>query len=437
MPMPRLTLRTIRRFCALLALLHAAPVSAQLYRPVLTPTPGDTWVDVQVERHPNGLLARRVFRLNGKPHGLWQEWDSAGRLTYLADWRNGEGEGAWTYFHPNGLVRERSWVTGDVWHGPSEGWHANGQKALEGTFVRGAKDGPFRYWREDGTPFGPAAELFAPSPTPVPVLTEGWPAGFQLWDVTLTRDLEVMFVGTGDAEGNQRRIMMRRWAQNRWQPVELAPFADTSAAEGSPMVSADGEWVYFSSARHAASEPANPRREIYRASRASGWKRVERVTRTPRYGEVSLTLSRNGTGVLWSGSPDGAPRTGLYEVRLDSSTTAPTPRLTIVADLTSLHRDDASGESFPVLAPDGSFLVFSNYDVGGKGTKEDIFITRRATSGWSQPIRLMPGANSAGDEMAAQLVDDGRTLLFRSSRSAETRLYRVSLDAVVPPRPER
>ncbi len=409
-------------------------MAAQTYQPVLTPAPGDARVDVQIERHANGQLAKRVFRRDSQPHGLWQEWDADGRVTLTAEWRDGKGEGVWMYFHPNGIVRERSWVTADVWHGPSEGWHANGQKAFEGTFRRGAKDGPFRYWNDEGTPRGPSAQLLADAATPVAVLADGWPDGFNAWDITLSRDLETLFVGTGDDQGNHRRIMMRRWKQDAWQPVELAPFADTTASEGTPVVSADGEWVYFSSARHAANEPDNPHRDLYRASRASGWKTVERVTNTPRYGEVTLSLARDGSGVLWTDRRrDGTATMGLYEVRLARGEPAEPPSLTFVADLTDLHVGDASGEAYPVMAPDGSFLLFSNADIDETRTKEDVFITRRTPSGWSVPRRLVNGVNTNGDDVPVQLLGDGQTLLFRSTGMVGAPVHRVSLSAVVPP----
>lgn len=418
---------------ALIASLCAAPAFSQGYRPVLTPTPGDSGVTVELERHPNGQLAKRVHKKSGQPHGLWQEWDADGRVRLTAEWRDGKGEGVWMYFHPNGIVRERSWVTEDLWHGPSEGWHANGSKSFEGHFVRGVKEDPFRYWAEDGTPRGPAVQLLTPTTTPVSVLNDGWPANFNVWDVSLSRDLETLFVGTGDDSGNHRRIMMRRWQRDAWQPVELAPFADTLAAEGTPVVSADGEWVYFSSARHAATEPDNQRRDLYRASRASGWKTVERVTNTPDYGEITLSLTRDGTGVLWTDRRrDGMATMGMYEVRLTTAANGPTPSLTFVAELHSLHTGDASGEAYPVIAPDGSFLLFSNYDIDGTSSKEDMFITRRGAGGWSAPRRLIGASNSLENDRATQLLDNGRVLVFTSSRTAGARVYTVLLDSVVP-----
>jgi WD40-like Beta Propeller Repeat len=421
------------RSCSLLSVLCAAPIGAQGYRPVLTPAPGDPRADVEIERHANGQLSKRVFRLDGKPHGLWQEWDVEGRVRLTAEWREGKGEGVWMYFHPNGLVSERSWVTADQWHGPSEGWHANGQKSFEGTFVRGAKDGPFRYWAEDGTPSGPAAQLLSDTLGPVSAITDGWPAGMNVWDLSFSLDLETLFIGTGDDEGSNRRIMVRRWQRGGWQPVERAPFADSTAAEGTPMVSADGEWVYFSSARHAAAEPDNQHRDLYRASRASGWKTVERVTNTPRYGEVTLSLARDGTGVLWTDRRrDGENNMGMYEVRLTTADSASGPTLTFVGDLNDLHVGDSSGEAYPVIAPDASFVVFSNYDIGGLRTKEDMFISHRTQGGWSQPRRLVAGSNTSENDTASQILSDGTTLLFMSSRTNRSRPYTAALNAVLP-----
>ncbi len=429
---PRHMLPSLARSVSLLALL-AGPVTAQSYRPVLTPAPGDTGVTIEVERHPNGQLSKRVYRLAGQPNGLWQEWDSTGRLRLTADWKNGRGEGVWMYFHPNGIVSERSWVTNDVWHGPSEGWHANGQKAFEGMWLRGAKDGPFRYWDDTGTPRGPGALLLHGADRPTPALTEGWPSDFNVWDISVSRDLETLFVGTGGDDGTHRRIMIRRWRQGAWQPVEPAPFADTSAAEGTPVVSPDGEWVYFSSARHATREPGNPHRDLYRASRASGWKTVERVTNTPLYGEITLTLARDGRGVLWTDRRrDGSAKMGLYEVRMSQRAPAKPPRLAVVADLTTLHRGDTSGEANPVIAPDGSFLLFANYDVDGQRTLEDMFISTRTRFGWSLPKRLANGGNSAQNDTPSQLLADGKTLLFISSRTTGARVYSVTLNGVLP-----
>ncbi|WP_086606714.1 PD40 domain-containing protein [Erythrobacter donghaensis] len=412
---------------AIAALVIAAHAGAGEYNPVLTPVPGDPSVTAEITQHDNGRMAKRAFRKNGKLDGLFQEWDADGNLTLVAEWREDKGEGVWMYFHPNGIVRERSYVTRDLWDGPSEGWHANGLKSFEGEFDLGVKRGPFRYWNEQGQAFGPSVDLVAQGASPRIILAGFFPQGFNAWDVTFSIDLETMFVGTGDDDGENRRIMMRQWRGNAWSALEPAPFADLSAAEGTPVSSHDGEYVYFSSDRHKAEEPGNTTRDLYRVSRRSGWKQVERITATPAYGEVSLTTAANGTGVMWTDRRlDGEARIGLYEVAVGSDAGS----FRILRNLNDLQTGDSSGEAYPVLAPDGSFLLFSNYDLAGADTKEDMYITLREGDGWSAPRALGAPLSTRGNDSAVQVIG-GNTVIFGQSDEQGTRFYAMPVTSLL------
>ncbi len=413
--------------CAAIALVTATPASAGKYDPVLSPVPGDAAVTAEITRHDNGRVAKRAFRKNGKLDGLFQEWDADGNLTLVAEWRDDKGEGVWMYFHPNGIVRERSYVTRDLWHGPSEGWHANGQKAFHGEFDLGVKRAPFRYWSEQGQAFGPAIELAAQGEEPRIILAGFFPQGFNAWDVTFSIDLETMFVGTGDDDGENRRIMMRQWRGNAWSALEPAPFADLTAAEGTPVSSHDGEYIYFSSDRHKAEEPDNTSRDLYRVSRRSRWKQVERITATPAYGEVSLTTAANGTGVMWTDRRlDGEARIGLYEVAVGTDAGS----VRILRSLNDLQTGDSSGEAYPVLTPDGSVLLFSNYDLQGKGTQEDIYVSVRANNIWSAPRLLGAPLSTAGNDIAVQVIAGG-TVILSNSDAQGTRFVAIPVQSLV------
>jgi hypothetical protein len=411
---------------AIAALFIGTHAGASEYNPVLTPVPGDPAVTIEITQHENGRVAKRAFRKNGKLDGLFQEWDANGYLTLVAEWRDDKGEGVWMYFHPNGIVRERSYVTRDLWHGPSEGWHANGQKAFHGEFDLGVKRAPFRYWDEQGQAFGPAVELAAQGPEPRIILTDFFPKGFNAWDVTFSIDLETMFVGTGDDDGENRRIMMRQWRGNAWTALEPAPFADLGAAEGTPISSHDGEYVYFSSDRHKADEPDNPARDLYRVSRRSRWTKVERVTATHEYGEVALTTAAGGLGVMWTDRRlDGEARIGFYEVAVG----ADPQDLRILRNLNDLQTGDSSGEAFPMLTPDGAVLLFSNYDLLGRGTQEDIYISFRENDGWSAPRPIGSPLTTAGNDTAVQVIG-GDTVIISSSDPQGSRLYAMSLQSL-------
>ncbi|QUL37520.1 PD40 domain-containing protein [Erythrobacter sp. JK5] len=406
----------------------ATPTLSQEYDPVVTPAPGDRDVTAEIVRHDNGRLAKRAFRKDGEVNGLFQEWNEDGTLKLIAEWKDGKGEGVWIYFHPNGIVSERSYVTQDRWHGPSEGWHENGQKAFEGIFEMGVRQSPFRYWDEQGRAYGPAAQLQTRSRSPQAILDGFFPDGFNAWDVTFSIDLQTMFVGTGDDDGKNRRILMRRWQGGEWSALEPAPFADLSAAEGTPISSHDGEYVYFSSDRHKVAEPDNQRRDLYRVSRRSGWGEVERITATPAYGEVALTTAEGGLGVMWTDRRlDGEARIGLYEVAI-----GPEPEsFRIVRNINDLHTGDSSGEAYPALSPDGSYLLFSNYDLAGEGSREDLYIVMREGDGWASPKLLAAPFSSSDNDSAVQVLADG-SLIFSQSGARGTRFYSVAIEALLP-----
>lgn len=407
---------------ALLPLLSLAPVtaSAQTYDPALTPHVSEDGVTVEEEWHENGQIAKRAFRRNGTIEGLYQEWNPDGSSRLVAEWRDGKAEGVWMYFHPSGFISERSYVTRDIWHGPSEGWHSDGTKAFEGRFEMGYRDGPFRYWDEAGNLIGPGAELLPTGSSARPIMEAFWPEGFNAWDVTFSTDLQTVFVGTGDDEGNNRRILMRTWTRGGWSDLEPAPFGDPAASEGTPVMSHDGAFMYFSSDRHAKVEPDNTRRDLYRVSRQSEWTDVERVTNTPAYGEVSLTTAQGNLGVLWTDRRlNGEARIGLYEVSLDEEAAS----LEIVRTLNDLHPDDTSGEAYPALAPDGSMLLFSNFDLAGQGTAEDMYVAMRVNGDWLPPAPLADPFSSLGNDSAVQFIDGGSTIIFSQSNQTGTSFF--------------
>lgn len=415
------------------ALLFSVPGAtlAQSPEPVLTPLAFEHNVQEIRESHPNGALAKLYYTVDGQAEGLWQEWDEQGRLTYIGEWKNGRGEGIWIYFHPSGIVRERSRAIADAWHGISEGWHPNGVKAFEGEYTYGARLRPFRYWNEAGSPIGPWAQTSrntALSGTDAQLLDFGeFPEDFAIWDFSLTPDLETVFIATGDPDGSNRRMYQREWRDGKWQALEPAPFGDITAQEGTPIVSRDGEWVYFSSDRHKVEEPENVRRDLYRASRSSGWRDVERVTNTPIYSEIMISYADDGRGVMWTAyRPDGSSEMGLYEVRFTEATETEMANIEIVASLNDLHVNDPSGENFAAISRDGETIVFANYDIGGEGTGEDLYVSRRQTEGWSEPVPLGHGVNTEAGESNPFYTADGETLLFLRGSGEGHGIYAVT-----------
>ena len=85
---------------------------------------------------------------------------------------------------------------------------------------------------------------------------------------------------------------------------------------------------------------------------------------------------------------------------------------------------------YPVLARDGSFMIFVSFGHGGYGSG-DLYITRFADGEWQPPQNMGPNVNSNGFESAPYLSPDDRTLYFTTNGSQDSfsfDLYSCPLD---------
>jgi hypothetical protein len=75
--------------------------------------------------------------------------------------------------------------------------------------------------------------------------------------------------------------------------------------------------------------------------------------------------------------------------------------------------NSAYGEWYPVLARDGSFMVFVSDRPGGYG-ELDIYISRRVGGAWQEPENLGPSVNTSAGESAPFLAENDSVLYFAS-----------------------
>lgn len=54
-------------------------------------------------RHPNGEIAQQGYRVNGKPDGVWKQFDTEGHVTAKGIYINGKREGTWFFVTDKGL----------------------------------------------------------------------------------------------------------------------------------------------------------------------------------------------------------------------------------------------------------------------------------------------------------------------------------------------
>ena len=75
----------------------------------------------------------------------------------------------------------------------------------------------------------------------------------------------------------------------------------------------------------------------------------------------------------------------------------------------------AADELGPEPSPDGNALYFHSDRAGGRGGY-DLWVSRRGTDGWQEPVNLGPNVNSAYHDYGPALAPDGETLYFASNR---------------------
>lgn len=162
-------------------------------------------------------------------------------------------------------------------------------------------------------------------------------------------------------------------APSEWsEPVNLGAPINSPGADQSPALSADGLTLYFASDRPGG------------------------------LGGVDVWVSHRA-------SPDGP-----WDTPVNLGPTINSP----------------DGDTGPDLSPDGHLLFFSSNRAGGVGNN-DVYVSYRADvhddAGWSDPVNVGPGVNTASGEFGAWYTEggaDGPVLYFaRGPNSAFTQLY--------------
>jgi hypothetical protein len=198
--------------------------------------------------------------------------------------------------------------------------------------------------------------------------------------------------------------------------TNMGPSINSSAHDYSPVVTADGSVIYFTSRRQGTrggmKDPTGQYFEdIYMARRFDDMWSV-----AMNAGSILNTTGHDATVGL---APDGSSmiiyRTGadqvsgdLYETRLLSHQWQK-PELMTDKINSRYHEPSAA------IAPGGEEVYFSSDRPGGYGGR-DLYRIRRLPNGqWSTPLNLGPTINTMHDEDAPFIHSDGTTLFFSSN----------------------
>jgi hypothetical protein len=147
------------------------------------------------------------------------------------------------------------------------------------------------------------------------------------------------------------------------EPLNLGPTVNSSSVEGTPVMPADGLFLYFDSSRSGGS------------------------------GDYDVWVATRETADSQWGTPASLP----FPV------------------------NSSAWDGVPSISPDGLTLFFGSYRSGGYG-ESDIWMTTRETKDgpWAAPVNLGPVVNSPSDEWTQSSSADGLELYFMSNRPGGT-----------------
>ncbi len=210
-------------------------------------------------------------------------------------------------------------------------------------------------------------------------------------------------------------MMADSLAQNELNVIieNLGEIINTKFSEYSPIISADGNTMIFTSNRsdnEARVKAGMNFEDIYISTKTgNAWsppKKISENINTDKYNEAAASLSPDGK-TLFLYSEEGAG--DIHISKLEGNVwSKPVP----------LNRNINTGmfwETSATLSPDGKKLYFTSNRDGGYG-ELDIYVSELDAKGdWGKAVNLGPTINTSEDEDSPFIHADGVTLYFSSN----------------------
>ncbi len=224
-----------------------------------------------------------------------------------------------------------------------------------------------------------------------------------------------------DEEVERRKAMCVTAKEMMKHPEDLqirnmGSMINSSAHDYCPLVTADGEVLYFTSRRKGTTGDLKDAtgqwfEDIWMARRIDDiWTNSVNV-RMPlntRVHDATVGLNPDGSSMVIYRTGQDLISGDLYETRYSDGKWEE-PKMMTERINSKYHEPSAS------IAPGGDEIYFTSDRPGGYGGR-DLYRIRRLPNGeWSLPLNLGPNVNTACDEDAPFIHSDGITLFFSSN----------------------
>ena len=272
---------------------------------------------------------------------------------------------------------------------------------------------------------GPYLGQKLPGTTPEKFPFNYMPGGYKLHSAPVfTPDgKEVYFSAMDFSIRYSERIFVMKMIDNHWTPPQIASFSG-DYFEGSPSMSRDGKYLFFSSARKLDGSGMNETGERYLwyvERKGNGWS-------LPKPFNRQLPVLGNGSDISELGNYFFDSRGDIVKVKFtpDKNDTSEKLETSINSNATELH---------PCIASDERFIVFYSSRTGHYGSGGgDLYISFKNKEGkWKQAFNLGEQFNKGHLSTSfPRLSPDGKYFFFLKLVSIpwQCEVYWVSVDAL-------
>jgi len=251
-----------------------------------------------------------------------------------------------------------------------------------------------------------------------PELVTGLGRTGDLWGSNLSFDGLTLTFAESDGVSQEKVFFARRDEGAAFLAATELSTINTADTQGTPFLTEDGLSLYFYSERNAVGQ-----RDLYVATRSSvaaDFGTAALVTNLNSDGDDEMPwLSRDQLTIHFSS--DRASVKGDLFVATRADRLASFSNLSAVAEL---NTTDSTEES-PALTEDGSTIFFASDRSGGYDIYTSVRNSPTAPFGTPTPVAEL---NSSLRDSDVTVSRDGRELIFSSTRSGATRLYRAVRD---------
>jgi Tol biopolymer transport system component len=215
--------------------------------------------------------------------------------------------------------------------------------------------------------------------------------------------------------------------ESGWTAERPAPFA-SDFSEVDPFITGDGRRCFFISKRPLSAEMERSRSYqiwvVHREGTSWGSPRPLGPAVNTKDRQLFPTVSDGKTLYFGSDRPGGFGGSDVYSARPEEADFG--QPINLGAAINS-----SGNETDALIAPDGSFLVFTATDRGDGFGGGDFYISYRDAGGaWSPARNLGAEVNSPYSDFCPTLSPDGRYFFFTSNRKGSNDIFWVDADVI-------